>query len=36
MVAPQPEEKDTIITLKIFDHDGNEVKNCSSDINDPI
>jgi hypothetical protein len=36
MVAPQPEKKDTTITLKIFVHDGNEVKNCSSDLNDPI
>jgi hypothetical protein len=36
MVAPQPENNDTTITLKIFDHDGNEVKNRSSDLDDPI
>jgi hypothetical protein len=30
MVAPQPEKNNTTIKLKIFDHDGNEVKNCSS------
>jgi hypothetical protein len=36
MEAPQPENKDTTITLRIFDHDGNEVKNRSSDLDDPI
>ena len=34
MVAPQPEKRDTIITLKIFDHDGNELKDSSSGLSD--
>jgi hypothetical protein len=35
MVAPQPERNDTTtITLKIFDHDGNELKGSSSSLSD--
>jgi hypothetical protein len=35
MVAPQPERNDTTtITLKIFDHDGNELKDSSSGLSD--
>jgi hypothetical protein len=38
MVAPQPEKNDstTTITLKIFDHDGQELENRRSDLNDPV
>jgi hypothetical protein len=36
MVAPQPEKNDTTTTirLKIFDHDGNELKDSSSGLSD--
>jgi hypothetical protein len=36
MVAPQPETTTTTTTirLKIFDHDGNELKDSSSDVSD--